>query len=80
MTNRLFTLALTLAAFAAPGRGVDLIKEGAVFKYHKGTKDASSPRSAWTGIDFDDASWLRGKLPFYNNEDCLLYTSPSPRD
>ena len=69
MTNRLFTLALALAAFAAPGRGVDLIKEGVVFKYHKGTKDASSPRSAWTGIDFDDASWSRGKLPFYNNED-----------
>ncbi|MED5495771.1 MAG: Ig-like domain-containing protein, partial [Verrucomicrobiota bacterium] len=69
MPNRLFTLALALAAFAAPGRGGDLIKEGAVFKYHKGTKDASSPRSAWTGIDFDDASWSRGKLPFYNNED-----------
>ena len=70
MNHRLIALALALSAAAVPQHtyGVDLIKEGAVFKYHKGTKDASSPRSAWTGIDFDDASWLRGKIPFYNNE------------
>ena len=35
-------LALALAALMAPplANGIDLIKEGAVFKYHKGTKEA----------------------------------------
>ena len=48
--------------------GIDLIKEGAVFKYHKGTKEASSPRTAWTKVDFDNSSWSRGETPFFNNE------------
>jgi hypothetical protein len=61
---------VALAALAAPrlANGIDLIKAGAVFKYHKGTKDASSPRSAWLAVDFDNSSWLRGKTPFFNNE------------
>lgn len=63
-------MAVALAALAAPrlANGIDLIKEGAVFKYHKGTKEASSPRTAWTNVDFDNSSWLHGKTPFFNNE------------
>ena len=70
MNKRLLNLAVALAALAAPrlANGIDLIKAGAVFKYHKGTKDASSPRSAWLAVDFDNSSWLRGKTPFFNNE------------
>ena len=61
---------MAFAALAAPrlANGIDLIKEGAVFKYHKGTKEASSPRTAWTKVDFDNSSWSRGKTPFFNNE------------
>ena len=64
-------LALALAALMAPplANGIDLIKEGAVFKYHKGTKEASSPRTSWTKINFSDTTWLSGQIPFYNNED-----------
>ena len=63
-------MAAALAALAAPrlANGIDLIKEGAVFKYHKGTKEASSPRTAWTKVDFDNSSWSRGETPFFNNE------------
>ena len=70
MNKRLLNLAVALAALAAPrlANGIDLIKEGAVFKYHKGTKEASSPRTAWTKVDFDNSSWSRGKTPFFNNE------------
>ena len=55
---------------AAPllANGIDLIEEDAVFKYHKGTKEASSPRTAWTKVDFDNSSWSRGETPFFNNE------------
>ena len=70
MHNKLFILILVLLSLLFPKsvNGIDLIKEGAIFKYYKGTKEASSPRSAWTAIDFDDSSWLRGKIPFYSNE------------
>ena len=70
MNKRLLNLAAALAALAAPrlANGIDLIKEGAVFNYHKGTKEASSPRTAWTKVDFDNSSWSRGKTPFFNNE------------
>ena len=70
MNKQLLNLAVALAALAAPrlANGIDLIKEGAVFKYHKGTKEASSPRTAWTKVDFDNSSWSRGETPFFNNE------------
>ena len=61
---------MALASLAAPrlANGIDLIKGGAVFKYHKGTKEASSPRTAWTEVDFENSSWSLGKTPFFNNE------------
>ncbi|MDE0867085.1 MAG: lamin tail domain-containing protein, partial [Rubripirellula sp.] len=70
MNKRLLNLAVALAALAAPrlANGIDLIEEDAVFKYHKGTKEASSPRTSWTKINYSDTSWLRGQIPFYNNE------------
>ena len=70
MNKRLLNLAVALAALAAPrlANGIDLIEEDAVFKYHKGTKEASSPRTSWTKINYSDTSWLSGQIPFYNNE------------
>ena len=63
-------MALALAALTVPrlANGIDLVKEGVVFKYHKGTKEASSPRTAWTKLNFSDTTWLQGEQPFYNNE------------
>ena len=70
MNKRLLNLAVALASLAAPrlANGIDLIKEVAVFKYHKGIKEATSPRTAWTEVDFENSSWSRGKIPFFNNE------------
>ena len=60
-------LALVLATLAVPrlANGIDLVKEGVIFKYHKGTKEASSPRTAWTQLNFSDSTWSRGQQPFY---------------
>ncbi|SVD75442.1 uncharacterized protein METZ01_LOCUS428296, partial [marine metagenome] len=71
MKRQYVKLALALATLVAPrlSNGIDLIEEGAVFKYHKGTKEASSPRTAWTKVNFTDSKWLRGEIPFYSNED-----------
>ena len=70
MHNKLFIMILSLVAVIFPrsDNGIYLIDQGAIFNYHKGTKEASSPDSAWTAIDFDDSSWLRGKIPFFSNE------------
>ena len=70
MYNKLFTMMLSLVAFTFPrsDNGIYIIDQGAIFNYQKGTKEASSPHSAWTAIDFDDSSWPRGKIPFFSNE------------
>ena len=70
MNKRLLNLAVALASLAAPrlANGIDLIKWGAVFNYHKGTKEASSPRTAWTEVDVENSSWSLGRAPFFNNE------------
>ncbi|MFT6561854.1 MAG: hypothetical protein ACJAX6_000229 [Limisphaerales bacterium] len=70
MNKRLLNLAVALASLAAPrlANGIDLIKEGAVFNYHKGTKEASFPRTTWTEVDFENSSWSLGRTPFFNNE------------
>ena len=70
MNRYCISVALGLVAWAMPqpASGVELVKKGAIFKYHKGTKEASSPRTAWTKLNFSDTKWSRGKQPFYSNE------------
>ena len=70
MNRYCISVALGLVAWAMPqpASGVQLVKKGAIFKYHKGTKEASSPRTAWTKLNFSDTKWSRGKQPFYSNE------------
>lgn len=46
-----------------------LIATNAVWKYKKGTSEASSPISAWRFLNFDDSSWLEGPGPFYYDTD-----------
>jgi hypothetical protein len=38
-----------------------LIPQGSVWRYRKGTQEASSPPSAWRALGFDDSGWLEGK-------------------
>jgi hypothetical protein len=40
-----------------------LITAGSVWRYHKGTNEASSPTDAWRMLDFDDSSWPAGAAP-----------------
>ncbi|MCX7872391.1 MAG: lamin tail domain-containing protein [Verrucomicrobiae bacterium] len=46
-----------------------LIATNAVWKYKKGTSEASSPITAWRLLPFDDSSWLQGPGPFYYDVD-----------
>ena len=62
------SLGLTLWTIPQSANGIELIKKGDLLKYKKGTKEASSPRSAWTKQNFSDSTWLRGRQPFYSNE------------
>ncbi len=39
-----------------------LIAENGVWRYRKGTQEASSPRSLWRQRGFDDSSWAQGGL------------------
>ena len=70
MNRHYVIIALALSALMAPrlANGIDLVKEGVVFKYHKGTKEASSPLTAWTQLDYSDSAWSQGRQPFYSNE------------
>ncbi|MGC9035452.1 MAG: lamin tail domain-containing protein [Verrucomicrobiia bacterium] len=46
-----------------------LVATNAVWKYKKGTSEASNPISAWRLINFDDSGWLEGPGPFYYDVD-----------
>ena len=49
----------------------DLVPLGANWKY---LDDGTTPQSGWQSRGFNDNAWPGGF------GDCLLYTSPSPRD
>ena len=44
------------------GAGV-LISDNSDWRYFKGTREASSPRSDWRRTDFNDSAWVRGTAP-----------------
>ncbi|MGC8743043.1 MAG: lamin tail domain-containing protein [Verrucomicrobiia bacterium] len=46
-----------------------LVATNAVWKYKKGTSEASNPISAWRFLNFDDSGWLEGPGPFYYDVD-----------
>lgn len=48
-----------------------LVRGGEVWKYLEGTREASSPSSAWRGRDFDDASWAEGRTSIGYGEDFI---------
>jgi len=38
-----------------------LVAKGSAWKYFKGTREASSPRTAWRKADFNESGWLTGR-------------------
>ncbi len=47
----------------APIADQPLINAGQVWRYRKGTAEASTPTTAWRATDFDDSGWSTGALP-----------------
>ena len=48
---------------AGTSPGTLLINSGQVWRYVKGTNEASTPTTLWRQQGFDDSSWLNGTLP-----------------
>ena len=62
MSKRLCIFILILCSLAVAD--ARLVNTNDLFKYFKGTAEASSPIFAWTEIDFDDSGWSTGEGPF----------------
>lgn len=45
-----------------------LLPLDAIWKYKKGTEEASDPPEAWRGPGYDDESWASGETPVYYGE------------
>src|SRR5262245_23337671 len=43
------------------GEEVELVAAGSTWSYFKGTREASSPTSAWRQLEFDDSGWSEGR-------------------
>ena len=57
--------ALMLQAIQMPGPSMDVVvAQGADWRYHKGTTEASDPATAWHARIFDDASWATDPASF----------------
>ncbi|MBN1672209.1 MAG: lamin tail domain-containing protein [Kiritimatiellae bacterium] len=57
-----FVVLATLAVHAQV-RAATLVPKASTWRYHKGTAEASDPRSAWRAVDFDDSAWAKGQAP-----------------
>jgi len=47
----------------SPARTNTLVAAQSVWRYRKGTNEASSPTTAWRQVGFDDSAWAEGTLP-----------------
>jgi len=57
-----------------------LVAKGGVWKYFKGTKEASNPRTAWRGLDFTESGWLSGRTPIGYGENFMKTTLSDMRN
>ena len=58
---------------AGPGGGGDeLVASGQIWRYRKGTSEASSPRAAWRQRDFVDGGWSQGRAPIGYGENFVV--------
>ena len=48
-----------------PVRSQVILSEDSEWRYYKGVAEASTPVAAWRLADFNDATWLTGRGPFY---------------
>jgi hypothetical protein len=64
---RLFALVFAFGAWwtAGPVHGASLVPTNSVWRYFKGTQEASSPTNLWRGARFSDSGWASGRTPFY---------------
>ena len=51
-----------------------LISKGSSWKYFKGKREASSPRTAWREADFTEIGWLTGRTPIGYGENFIKTT------
>ena len=48
-----------------------LVARGSAWRYFKGTREASSPRTAWRMADFNESGWLTGRTPIGYGENFM---------
>ncbi len=66
MAKRLSLLfALALMAGVQTTRAQVLLSTNTIWRYAKGTNEASIPTNAWRQLAFDDSAWLTGVAPFH---------------
>ncbi|MBN1673422.1 MAG: lamin tail domain-containing protein, partial [Kiritimatiellae bacterium] len=74
---RVVRMVLVLAVawgVSATAESATLVSRSTTWRYLKGTREASDPRSEWRTIDFDDSSWMKGAAPFGYGETGLNTT------
>ncbi len=49
-----------------------LVASGGLWRYRKGTSEASDPRGEWRTIEFDDGTWGSGRSPIGFGEDFIV--------
>lgn len=63
---RKLVLATLLLAIALPLPAQEiLVPNGALWRWRKGTNEASSPASLWRNAAFNDSAWATGSAPFH---------------
>jgi len=55
----------------ASTKGSSLVTRGSSWKYFKGKREASAPRTAWRKADFNDSAWLTGRTPIGYGENFM---------
>jgi len=53
-------------------QGIVLIKDGAEWKYFKGTREPSLTRGAWRQVGFNDSNWLSGRTAIGYGESFIV--------
>lgn len=60
----LFVLFVATSGAAAPSNRV-LVESNSVWRFVKGTQEASNPSNAWRLPDYDDSGWSNAPAPFF---------------
>ena len=66
--SRLLLFAPLLACSPLLAQPETVVPNGAIWRFRKGTTEASSPITLWRGSAFDDSSWTPAPAPFHYGE------------